>query len=67
MVIPVSGGFGIVRYRFCGREDIDVLYDENWRVISINPTFTQDGFGLTLLLHRRQIFTVPVTIPLKKE
>ena len=52
-----------VRYRFAAGQDIDVEYDADWNVIRIHPTFTQDGFGLTLLLHRRELITVPVKIP----
>ena len=72
-VIPISDGMWIGRYRFCGSEDIDVIYDKNGRVVRIFPTYTQDGFGLTLLLHRDRLtsvrvnFTVPQAVPVNTE
>lgn len=63
MVIPGGGDHNVFRYRFCGSEDLDVVCDKSNRVISVNPTYTQDGFGLTLLLHRRELSAVAVSIP----
>ena len=74
-VINASKDFRYYRYRFAGGGEIDVVTDGDGRVISdrnghimgINATFAQDGFGLLRLLHRRQFFTVPVTIPETKQ
>lgn len=56
-----------VQYRFPAGQAIDVEYDANWEVVGIHPTFTQDGFGLTLLLHRREFATVSVKIPVDED
>jgi len=67
MIVAVSEDFGHFRYRFSGGADIDVVFDRrSRRVIDMNPTFTADGFGLLLLLHRRQLFTVHKVIPPEK-
>jgi hypothetical protein len=62
-LIPAPDGYRSIRYRFVGGSEIDVLYNKEWQVVRIFPTFTSDGYGLIWLLHRHAFMTVSKTIP----
>jgi len=44
-------GLHLFRYRFLYGEDIEVLYDENWRVVEISPAFAR-SWGRPWPFHR---------------
>jgi len=51
IVIGTTDGLVLYRYRFLYGEDIDVIYDKNWHVVDIYPTFALSWGRPWLFLH----------------
>jgi hypothetical protein len=53
-----AGALRLVRYRFFYGEDIDVFYDDEWRVLYIHPTFAASWGRPWPFIHRVRNFAV---------